>query len=345
MLDYSDVFDITYWSDGPLLLGVKGLMSHKSIWQSFHALHAADTTQHLLHKCYKKSNIKEAERKGYENSYPFIYYLEHGQNYYQLAENAPLSIKPVLLFYGMVQLLKACLLTVDPQYPESTSVLAHGVSTRKRKKQSYEFFYDEVKIQKNGLFSHFSNQMFQIKQIEGEKLSMGQLLKRVPELGHLFSLHFQKDLFIKTPLKGQSTFTIPNDVLDAYHMTSQRLKHFIESTIHNGVIHIEDEEMSLSFDTDMNLLPLTSSPLLYNLYEDGFCLPRERELFTIFPEVMVHYLLLYNLSMISRYETEWWSELLHTYSSNDYPFIRQFLTISADKIPYLLYLFLKGKIQ
>ncbi|WP_431307313.1 YaaC family protein [Ferdinandcohnia quinoae] len=321
------------------------MLDHRFIWQSFNALHAANTTQRLLYKCYKKAPIQDAEKKSYENSYPFIYYLEHGQNYYKLAENAPLSIKPVLLFYGMVQLLKACLLTVDPQYPESTSVLAHGVSTRKRKKQSYEFFHDEVKVQKNGLFSHFSNQMFHIRQIEGEKLSMGQLLKRIPELHNLFSLHFQKDLYIKTPLKDKSTFIIPNETLDAYHMTSQRLLSFIESTIPFGTIYIESEEIFLSLDTNSNLLPLTSSPLLFHLYEGEFYLPRERELLTIFPEVMVHYLILYNLSMISRYETEWWSELLHTYSSNDYPFIRQFLAISADKVPYLLYLFLKGKIK
>ncbi|MER2091044.1 MAG: YaaC family protein, partial [Sporosarcina sp.] len=58
---------------------------------------------------YKKLNVEDAEKKSYENSYPFIYYLEHGQSYYQLATQASLSIKPVLLFYGMVQLLKACL--------------------------------------------------------------------------------------------------------------------------------------------------------------------------------------------------------------------------------------------
>ena len=57
--------------------------------------------------------------------------------------------KPMLLFYGMGQLFKACLLTIDPNYPESTSVLAHGVTTRKRKKQGYQFLEDEVKIQKN----------------------------------------------------------------------------------------------------------------------------------------------------------------------------------------------------
>ncbi|MCC3359571.1 YaaC family protein [Bacillus sp. REN16] len=328
------------------------MFDYRFIWQSFNALHAANTTQHLLHKCYEKTAVPNADKKSYENSYPFIYYLEHGQNYYQLSQNAPLSIKPVLLFYGMVQLLKACLLTVDPQYPESTSVLAHGVSTRKRKKQSYEFFHDEVKVQKNGLFSHFSERMFHVKQIEGEKFTMEQLFKRIPELQNLFTLHFQQQLYLKTHITGENTLLIPEEALDSYHMTSRRFLDFITQALPFPTSHSTEEsddkdrnQLSLKVDKPNFLLPLASSPLLYHLYEDTYYLPKERELLSFFPEIMTHYLLLYNLSMISRYETEWWSELLHSYSSNDYPFIRQFLAVSADKVPFLLYLFLKEKID
>lgn len=89
-------------------------------------------------KRYQKLNYSDAEQHSFKNSYPFIYYLEHSKNYYQVAAQSPVSVQPVLLFYGMSQLLKACLLTQNPVYPENTAVLAHGVSTRKRK-QSYDF--------------------------------------------------------------------------------------------------------------------------------------------------------------------------------------------------------------
>ncbi len=78
-------------------------------------------------------------KKSFENCYPFIYYLEHGKNYYELYKAAPFSIQPMLLFYGISQLFKACLLTIDPNYPESTTVLAHGVTTRKRKNRGINF--------------------------------------------------------------------------------------------------------------------------------------------------------------------------------------------------------------
>ena len=332
------------------------MISHQFIWKSFTAFHSASTIQSLLLKAYSRSKFADADKKSYDNCYPFIYYLEHGQNYYQLAASAPISIKPVLLFYGMVQLLKACLLTVDPQYPESTSVLAHGVSTRKRKKQSYEFSQDEVKVQKSGLFTHFSEKMFHVKHLDGEKYSMDQLLRRLPEMSKLYSLHYQSDHFCKIDKVTDRKITIPTTILDDYHMTLRRFEDFVLEMFPVQFTLDKDEQRTnegpqqkmtflLANEHTEYLTPLNCSPLLFHLYEESYYLPKSRDNLTKLPEVMIHYLLLYNLSMISRYETEWWSELLHSYSSNDYPFINQFLSISTEKVPYLLFQFLEKQLN
>ena len=76
------------------------------------------------------------------------------------------------------------MLTIDPNYPSTTAV-AHGVSSRKRKKQRYHFLEDEVKIQKNGLFSHVAEQLFHIKPLEAEKFNMLELMGNIPELQNL----------------------------------------------------------------------------------------------------------------------------------------------------------------
>jgi YaaC-like Protein len=47
--------------------------------------------------------------------------------------------------------------------------------------------------------------------------------------------------------------------------------------------------------------------------------------------------------MLSRYDTEWWSELFHTYTSEELPYIQQFLNITAQKIPYLFGVMLQMK--
>ena len=304
-------------------------------WKSYASFFSAEHCQIYLKNNYKRWNIDNPEQKSYENCYAFLYYLEHGQIYYQQAENAPLILKPILLFYGLVHLIKACILTIDPAYPETTSVLAHGVSTRKRKKQNYQFFQDEVKFQKNGLFPFMSEKMFHMKRLEGDKITMEELLELIPELDDLFMVHESKSTF--TPiysLNGQ--LAVPEKILDHYHMTEDRLKEFL--TTKSGS-QIEFSNEGLLFQFKKNTFT-GISPIKFNLENDSFVLPLKKENLFVFPELMVHYLLLYNLSMIARYETEWWSELTKMMPNRDYPFIKTFLEITLHKGPFLIYEYL-----
>ncbi|SFA54666.1 YaaC-like Protein [Parageobacillus thermantarcticus] len=313
-----------------------------NISNKFIVFHSADIAQQLLRQCYVKQKRKDAVQKSYANCYPFLYYLEHGQNFYSTARHAPLSIKPVLLFYGMVQLLKACLLTVDADYPESTSVLAHGVSTRKRKKQGYEFFDDEVKVQKNGLFTHFSEKMFHVKQSAGEKFRMITLLQRICELHQSFAI-FNNEKILSIEIihnSSRNTIAIPIEILDHYHMSLNRFIHYIEHEWRfSKATFVKEEDHFIHIEIQSPLQPIGCEPLMFHL-NGTYRIPTKREKIFMLPEVIAHYLLLYNLSMISRYETEWWSELLHAYSSNAYTLIVQFLSLTAEKVPLLLYEYL-----
>jgi hypothetical protein len=322
------------------------LFDHQTVWQSYTPFHSAANVQEFLCKVYQASNIDEAEKKSYQNCYPFIYYLDHGKSYYQLSEQAPTSIKPVLLFYGMTQLLKACLLSVDPHYPESTSVLAHGVSTRKRKKQSYDFLKDEVKIQKNGLFSHFSQKMFHVEHLDGEKITMISLMKRIPELNSLFHFSYGETVSFQLEKLNEYTYGIKRSILDHFHMTEDRFTTFLLNSFNGNAEVLLDHKADIFVFSPINqkLSPLISSPFFYHYHQDSYYLATNRDLTSYFPEIMVHYLLLYNLSMISRYETEWWSELLQNSSTKDLPFIQHFISTTTTKIPILLSQYLYSKI-
>lgn len=318
------------------------MLHFKDIWTKFTFFHSTNITQQFLYRCYTKIDREDAKQKSYTNCYAFLYYLQHGQNFYSTAKRSPLSIQPVLLFYGMIQLLKACLLTVDADYPESASVLAHGVSTRKRKKQNYDFFYDEVKIQKHGLFTHFSEKMFHVKQITGEKFHMKILLQRIGDLHELFETCYDQPLSRKVFYDPFSqSMLIPITILDDYHMTFDRFISYVTkewSWVQEGSVQIEGDYIKAT--CRHKLRPLGCEPFMFDLDHGSYRLPINREEMFHLPEVMFHYLLLYNLSMISRYETEWWSELLHSYSSEAYPFIHKFLSITSEKVPLLLYEYL-----
>lgn len=307
-------------------------------WTNYSIFFSAEHSQQLLKRSYEKLQIEQSDQKSFENCYPFIYYLEHARTYYDQAQKSPLLIQPILMFYGFVHLIKASILTIQPSYPENTSVLAHGVSTRKRKKQQYSFFQDEVKIQKNGLFPFMAEKMFHMKHLEGEKASMEELLKLIPELNGLFSNFDGKSLFLKVH-HTDHTFTFSNKILDHFHMTENRFQDYLKSKV-QVPFQFQDNvgsNISLKFDqyTDKDLIPFR-----YNFEEDAFYLPLTKSEIQHFPEILIHYLLLYNLSMIARYETEWWSELVKMMPNKDYPFICNFLNIAMAKGPFLVYQYL-----
>lgn len=312
-----------------------------SKWQNFLYISSAETSRHFLYSLYKKDNRKDAQKDSYENSYSLIHYIEQGISFFTQAKQSPLNIKPILLFYGFVFLIKGCLLTVDPKYPESSSVLAHGVSTRKRKKQNYQYLLDEVKLQKNGLFPHFSDKMFHMKHLEGTKIKIECLLKEIPELSSFFKKWEGTNYMI--PLKKEkNVFYISDDILDFYKMTVQRLNEYL-NTKSNRPLTIQKKVASqLEIKVKGCEQNIEVLPFRFNLTDGNYYFLKNAKELSFFPELMIHYLLLYHLSMIARYEIEWWAELIHQKPSLEYPLIVQYLNLCLSKIPYLIdqYLFM-----
>lgn len=302
-------------------------------WSYFLPYFSAEYTQKYLLEKYQKLHIIDAKQKSYENCYSFIYYLEHAKTYYEQAKIAPIVIQPNLIFYGYTHLLKACILTVDPNYPDSTTVLAHGVTTRKRKKQQYQFLYDEVKIQKTGLFSLIAQKMFHMKHLEGEKFVMKELLESIPELTQLFKEMNIPTCFLPLQQIHSNELLLPNSLMDTYNMTQKRFIQYIHSTYPNL-----DITNNLSISINNNIFT-KNQPIRYDIVSKQYQFLIKKQELTLH-EILVHYLILYNLSMISRYETQWWSELLKTMPTVDYPVIISFCSNTIEKQLLLISKFL-----
>ncbi|MCM3588917.1 YaaC family protein [Mesobacillus maritimus] len=310
-------------------------------WDRFSVYFSADYSRNYLLNCYQQLQIENADQKSFENCYPFMYYLEHGKIYYQQAQTSPIHIQPILLFYGLVHLSKACILTANPNYPETTAVLAHGLSTRKRKKQQYSFLDDEVKLQRHGLFPLLAEKLFHMKQLEGEKVKMGDLLKFIPELTPLFIKLMGQQTFL--PIHTiDGSFALPKTLLDTYHMTESRFMTYIQQKVGGQVTFRGTDDRRILFDCD-SPLHLEPSIIKLNSMDQQYAFPLIREDLAMMPELLLHYLLLYNLGMIARYEIDWWSELIKMMSNEDYPFIESFLEITLKKGPSLIIRYLEGK--
>lgn len=303
-------------------------------WDFIHYFQSAEYSQKFLKNGYEQIGFAQAETKSYENCYPFMYYLEQGELYYKQALQSPLSLQPILLFYGYIHFIKAIVLTEDPLYPETTQVLAHGVTSRKRKKQQYHFLQDEVKVQKNGLFSHFSTLVFQAKHIIGEKLKMEDLLVQIPELEEAFKVLLKR----KTMLwfNPENELVLDESVLNNFNMSKDLFKQYLNEKLTGKNQWTKEDTLHIPHISEQ-------LPVRWHLGSDRLCLPSIRNEANMLPELLIHYAVLYNLSMIARYETEWWVELLKNRTNEDYPIIRSFLNVTTQKAPYLLLDILKQK--
>lgn len=300
----------------------------------FTYLQSQQTARQYLQDCYQQLNSIDASVKSFENSQPFMHYLDHGIRFYENGKRLETLLQPILFFYGMVHLLKAVLLTARPHYPESTTMLAHGVSSRKRKKRDYTFLEDEVKIQHNGLYPYFSQHLFLINESPFEKRKMKKLLALIPEMTPLFTLHHKESLVV---VGNQETrhLQFPTAILDNYHLTAnafiKRIKPYLPA-----VNRMETKDTRIHIDLAKSFNPSDNSPFFSDAQHRDIYFPVHRENFLPISEIMVHYLLLYNLSMLCRYESEWWGDLLTTKPDVDYPFIKTFLTTTAEKIPLII---------
>ncbi|MFC0274859.1 YaaC family protein [Metabacillus herbersteinensis] len=313
-----------------------------SPWETLRSYHSTETVQRRLQANYHNLSLKNPSGLAYDNSYRFVYFLKHGENFFKQAQSSPTAIQPILLFYGLSQLLKASTLSVDPEYPSTSSVLAHGVSSRKRKKQQYHFLKDEVKVQKNGLFSHVAFHLFHMKHTEFDKYSMDFLLSQVAEMKDLYLFHQNKSILVDIKVEN-AIMTIPTNIADLYHMTPDRLKEYLlglNSSL--SPLQAEDHKEIISLKVKGPLQPFSCAPYIFQLEKNTYSLPTSRDMLSTIPELLIHYLILYNLSMISRYETDWWYDLLLNTNSDDYPFILRYLEVVKRKIPYYTQLFLQS---
>ncbi|WP_010531261.1 YaaC family protein [Lentibacillus jeotgali] len=309
-------------------------MSNHDLTEFLTYLQSQQTAREYLYNCYSRLGVVDASVKSFENCNKFIHYLDHGLRFYENGRQMETLMQPILFFYGMVHLLKAALLTTRPDYPESTAILAHGVSSRKRKKRHYTFLDDEVKIQQNGLFPYFSEHFFSIRRSPFEKIKMEQLFSLIPEMSPLFKLH-QTDKMIKIGNVETACLQFPTLLLDNFHLTAntfiKRIKPYLPP-----IKHTETKTDFLRVNLAAPFSPASASPFFTDMQNRIIYFPLHRDQFLPTAEIMIHYLLLYNLSMLCRYEPEWWGELLTSRPDADYPFIKHFLSITAEKMPKAL---------
>lgn len=324
---------------------------HAKVWDSYLYLESETAALNILTRCYERGGEVNAERLAYQNTPPFIYHLKQAREYYRAARQAHLIVRPLLLYYGMMGLTKAYVLTLNPHYPDHTRLLRHGMSTRKRKKQHYRFRDDEVKIQKEGLLPHVLTLLGLRNGLE-EKYLIRECLGQLPQLYSSFQQVTQRTFLhpVYIPHFLDDTFVyVEESLLDEFHLSAEGFVHMLNRhhlPSSKGRFLLKEERTNGRYFTVHWKHPdVTHVSKSGKGFENSMFLADASGQFFIrlttdrrlhLPEFIFHLLLLFHLGMLARYETAHWGEIVLTFSSEERFLIHELLQLTERQFPNLL---------
>ncbi|UOF91765.1 YaaC family protein [Fodinisporobacter ferrooxydans] len=339
---------------------------YKKMWDMFYLFENEETTRTFLELRYQTIGRQNPQRDAYLATPKLIFNTKQAREYYRSAEFCDTITKPLLLYYGMVSLIKALIVTRNPEYPTSTSVLKHGLSTRKLKREDYRFIEDDARIQKDGLFPTFFQMFFGVTLTSQQKFPIKYMLAAIPDLRHMFERlygpscvanltisnhkNFDPSHFFKKAIQDHQDCIKPTiyshlwvcdrSILQGAQKTKQEALDLLQTFCCEDEVYTDLEtpepEGLLQILRVAKIESTVDHPLLfYDLMGEKFLyLPKNVHL--QIPEICIHFLIMYVLGMLCRYETERWGEIIFHYSSQDLIIIHEFLSISMRKFPNLI---------
>lgn len=128
----------------------------KKMWDTFVFFENEPTVKQFLQNTYEQNQIKDTYKFAFQNTSKFIYFIKQAKEYFYSADKSNILVKPLLIYYGMMNLMKAFILTKDPSYPSHTGVLRHGITTRKLKKININSMTMKLRYRKKVCFLFFT---------------------------------------------------------------------------------------------------------------------------------------------------------------------------------------------
>ncbi|BCJ87462.1 YaaC family protein [Effusibacillus dendaii] len=317
---------------------------YRKMWDTFVYFENEQTASRYLRERYEKIGLPDPQRSAYLATPKLIFGIKQARQYYRAAESCDIMTKPLLLYYGMMSLARAFIASCDPDYPSNTSVLKHGLSTRKLKRDSYQFMEDEIRIQKDGLFIVLHQLLGGSPFSDKQKVYIKNLLAVIPELAdgyqRLYGLPSVCELHTRQT-ENKTYWDLPRWLLQAANHTREEFLSLLNRMSGNSYNLPKDIFQLAESDPPgrlhvYHLSPVTFHPLLiYDFYGQSYIrYPLADD--TVIPEISLHFMVMFVLGMLCRYETERWGEMILSYYSQDVYLINEFLNISMRKFPNLI---------
>jgi hypothetical protein len=315
------------------------MLSHERLWTRFLYYENDLGAKGCLEKAYKAFLPEEKLMPFvYQNTSKLGSFIKQSRAYFTAAHDSDVMVKPLLLYYGCNSLLKALIILKDPGYPKTTEVLQHGLTTRKRKKNQYLFYDDELKIQKHGLLPLFSSIWYKQPLTIHQKYRIIDLLGCLPTLQESYYLTHQKRTLIPLMLTKQKKdgfiLSFCQKELNARQLDWNDLFRLIRYALIQRA-HVEKLDKGLCcvvYPVDESSFNLLSIPQFTYELDNHLFFNYTSENVINHP-LLVYLMILYILSMLCRYETDLWSDMLHTSDTGERFMIESFLSEAIYQFP------------
>lgn len=310
-------------------------------WDQIRYLETEPTARRFLHAAYCSLGIEHPERQAFQQSTRFIYTWKQARAFYRAAEESDMLVRPLLLFYGCTHLLKGVLITRDPNYPQNSRMLQHGVTTRKLKRNPYLLLEDEVRPQKEGFFAHIAKVLL-LSPLQ-QRYSVKELFDGLAELRNPYSLVIEESKWIPVSVDR----TEREGTVLIFPANHSGVLAYSEETLLQLINRLSPEDVDFVWERDgtgarrllfphANISWLCAHPLFRIEYTGTISFWNSTSDDLPLPAWASHFLLLYLLGMLCRYETEWWGELVLSHSYAETYLIEQFLRQHEVGFPFVI---------
>lgn len=293
---------------------------------------------------YLRSNhtfINKDERK--QRAIKLKYYIKQAREYYSSSLNVSTLTKPTLLYYGAVCLVEALILA-RRGYPDDSK--HHGLSDKKIGNENITDLKDfKVQVFRKGTFSelykNITSNSADYDDIENTTWTLKELFSMVPEMKEIFEdTYNEKSQILKVERffenKDEEYIKFKADLL--MKETQDKRDRFI-SNIHG----FQDSYLNPVI-LDGNVMRAYKKPTangditLKNIMGEEYLISQiEKDGKVInLPEILLHLIILYSLSMLSRYQIDLWGEGSLELEKADFYIIKEFLRISTRKFPNIV---------
>jgi hypothetical protein len=331
---------------------------YQTMWATFVWFESEPIVQDFLQRQYEQNCTENAKMYAFQNTERFIFAIKQAREYYRAAAQSDLLVKPLLLYYGMVSLIKAVLIASDPAYPRNTRVLQHGLSTRRRKARQYRFLDDSCQPQREGLFPLFATACSAPDEARMAEQTPRRLLALIPDLRHSYMrlVGTPSCLPIAARREGNRvTVDVPTSVLDFWHVTASRFVDLLNQhrigagTFSLGSTTTQPATFTLQWnhpalpaaDGEDGSVDFENRLIRYDVQGQPYLL-LERRSSHLLPEACAHVCLMYMLGILCRYEPELWGQYAHGVAVSETALISDFLRCSQRKFPNLILNLLHG---